>query len=58
MGNLERKKRRVFRNTFITSNMLVTKIKDEAAMWSLAGANALSSVMTRELAFMYRLGYG
>jgi hypothetical protein len=39
---------RVFRNTSITSIMLVAKIKDEAAMWCLAGAKALSNVMSRE----------
>jgi hypothetical protein len=36
---------RVFRNISITSNMVVTKIKDEATMWCLAEAKALSSVM-------------
>lgn len=39
---------RVFRNNASTLSMLVTKIKDEAAIWSLAGAKALSVVMPRE----------
>jgi predicted negative regulator of RcsB-dependent stress response len=33
---------RVFRNNASTLSMLVTKIKDEAVIWSLAGAKALS----------------
>jgi hypothetical protein len=39
---------RVFRNEASTSDMVVTKIKKEVAMWSLAGAKALSNVMPRE----------
>jgi hypothetical protein len=38
----------VFRNNASTLSMLVTKIKDEATIWSLAGAKALSVVMSRE----------
>jgi hypothetical protein len=38
----------VFRNNAFTSSMLVTKIKDEAALWILAGAKACSVVMPRE----------
>jgi hypothetical protein len=36
---------RVFWNQFITSTMLISKIKDKAAMWCLARAKALSNVM-------------
>jgi hypothetical protein len=39
---------RVFQNHSVTSNMLVTKIKDEEATWCLAGAKALSNVIPRE----------
>jgi hypothetical protein len=39
---------RVFRNKSVTIAMLVTKIKDEANLWRLAGAKALSNVMPRE----------
>jgi hypothetical protein len=38
----------VFRNQSSTYTMLVAKIKEEAVMWSLAGAKALSNVMPRE----------
>ena len=39
---------RVFRNKSSTSIMLIEKIKNEAAMWCLARAKALSNVMPRE----------
>jgi hypothetical protein len=45
------RKARVFQNHSITSNMLVTKIKDEMAMWCLSGAKALSNVMSRDCFF-------
>jgi hypothetical protein len=46
LGNFEKKENaRVFPNIFITSNMVVTKIKEDAAMWCLAEAKALSNVM-------------
>jgi hypothetical protein len=38
----------VFRNHASNSTLLVSKIKDEEAMWSLAGAKGLCNVMTRE----------
>jgi hypothetical protein len=41
LGDLEGKKRRVFSNNASTMAMVVDKIKDEAALWSLAGAKAL-----------------
>jgi hypothetical protein len=39
---------RVFSNNAPTMAMVVNKIKDEAALWSLAGAKALSNVMPRQ----------
>jgi hypothetical protein len=39
---------RIFRNQKSTSTMLTTKFKEDAAMWSLAGAKALSTIMPRE----------
>jgi hypothetical protein len=39
---------RVFSNNASTMAMVIDKIKDEAALWSLAGAKALSNVMPRE----------
>jgi hypothetical protein len=39
---------RVIMNNASTLSMLVDKIKDEVALWSLAGAKALSVVMPRE----------
>ena len=39
---------RVFRNTASTANMVIDKIKEEAALWGLAGAKAFSSLMPRE----------
>jgi hypothetical protein len=39
---------RVFRNKASTTDMVITKIKDEVAMWSMAGAKALSNVIPRE----------
>jgi hypothetical protein len=38
----------IFWNNVSTSNMIVTKIKEELALWSLAGAKAVSNVMPRE----------
>jgi hypothetical protein len=35
----------VFRNQASTTNMLLAKIKEEVALWSLAGAKALSNIM-------------
>jgi hypothetical protein len=37
----------VFHNHYSTSMMLVSKIKEEAGMWCLAGAKALCNVMPR-----------
>ena len=39
---------RVFRNTASTANMVITKIREEAVLWGLAGAKALSTLMSRE----------
>jgi hypothetical protein len=39
---------RVFWNHSSTSAMVVTKVKDEAQMWCLTGAKALSIVIPRE----------
>jgi hypothetical protein len=39
---------RVFRNTYTTSSFIVVKIKEEIALWSLAGAKAVGNVMPRE----------
>jgi hypothetical protein len=38
----------VFRVTYTTSSYIVIKIKEEVALWSLAGAKAMSNVMPRE----------
>jgi hypothetical protein len=38
----------VFRVTYTTSSYIVIKIKEEVALWSLAGAKALSSIMLRK----------
>jgi hypothetical protein len=35
----------VVRNQSSTTNMLLAKIKEEVALWSLAGAKALSNIM-------------
>jgi hypothetical protein len=43
---------RIFRNSISTSSMLVQKIKDEVALWSLAEAKAVSIVMPREYCFV------
>ena len=39
---------RVFGNKATTSIMLIEKIKEEATIWCLAGAKALSSIVPRE----------
>lgn len=39
---------RVFQNHATTHAMLVSKIKNEVGLWSLAGAKALSLVIPRE----------
>jgi hypothetical protein len=45
---LKERNTRVFQNHFLTVNMVATRIKDEAAMWSLAGTKALTIVIPRE----------
>jgi hypothetical protein len=39
---------RIFQNSFSTSAMIVQKIKEEATLWSLAGAKAVSILLPRE----------
>ena len=39
---------RVFRNTASLTTIIVAKIKEEAHLWALAGANHLSALMSRE----------
>lgn len=39
---------RVIRNQYSTFAMVLPKIKDEALMWYLAGAKALTILMSRE----------
>jgi hypothetical protein len=39
---------RIFRHHFSTSGMVITRIKDEARLWCLAGAKALCVFMPRE----------
>jgi hypothetical protein len=39
---------RIFQNTASTSNVVINKIKEEVALWSLAGAKAMSNVIPRE----------
>jgi hypothetical protein len=46
--NWKERNARVFRNSISTSRMLVQKIKDKVALWSLAGATAISIVMPGE----------
>jgi hypothetical protein len=38
----------VFRNKVSTTDMVITKIKDEVATWSMAETKALSNVIPRE----------
>jgi hypothetical protein len=38
----------IFQNTASTSNVVINKIKEEVALWSLAGAKAMSNVIPRE----------
>jgi hypothetical protein len=38
----------IFQNNISTSNMIVAKVKEEVALWSLAGAKAISIIMPRE----------
>jgi hypothetical protein len=38
----------VFPNTYTTSSFIVVKIKEELALWSLAGAKAVGNVIPRE----------
>jgi hypothetical protein len=35
----------IFRDTYTTSSYIIIKIKEEVALWSLAGAKAVSDVM-------------
>jgi predicted negative regulator of RcsB-dependent stress response len=42
------RKARVFQNHASSSAMLVSKIKEEAALWCLAGAKALCNIMRRD----------
>ena len=39
---------RIFRNAATPTTIIVTRIKEEAHMWTLAGAKHLSSLMLRE----------
>jgi hypothetical protein len=39
---------RIFWNNVYTSSMIIIKIKEELALWSLAGAKAVSIVILRE----------
>jgi hypothetical protein len=39
---------RVFQHKFSTANMIITKIKEKANLWSIAGAKALSIIIQRE----------
>jgi hypothetical protein len=39
---------RVFRHHYSTAAMVVCKFKEEARVWSLAGAKKLSNVIPRE----------
>jgi hypothetical protein len=39
---------RVFRSGVSTLNMVVSKVKEEVTLWSVAGAEALSIVIPRE----------
>jgi hypothetical protein len=39
---------RIFQNNVSTSSMIVIKIKEELALWSLTGVKAVSIVMPRE----------
>jgi hypothetical protein len=39
---------RIFWNYFSTNDMVISRIKDEAMLWCLAGAIALCNIMPRE----------
>jgi hypothetical protein len=41
----ENGKREIFNNKASTAFMLIVKIKEEVALWSLAGAKSLSNIM-------------
>jgi hypothetical protein len=49
---------RVFRNFASMPSVVVTKIKGEAALWRIAGAKHLGSLMPREWFFFYRARLG
>jgi hypothetical protein len=38
----------IYNNKFSTANMLIAKIKDEVALWSLAGDKVLTNIMPLE----------
>jgi hypothetical protein len=40
--NLKERNACTFQNNISTSNMIVAKVKEEFALWSLAGAKAIS----------------
>jgi hypothetical protein len=48
---------RIFQNSSSTANMVFEKIKEEIALWSLAGAKAVSNVMPREYALCFGLDW-
>jgi hypothetical protein len=39
---------RVFRNTYTTSSFIIINIKEEIALWSLAGAKAVGNIIPQE----------
>jgi hypothetical protein len=39
---------RIFQGTYTTSSYIIIKIKEEVALWSLAGAKTVSDVISRE----------
>jgi hypothetical protein len=47
----------VFRHHYSTVATVVCKIKEEARVWSLAGAKFSSNVIPEEYAFIVRLGF-
>jgi hypothetical protein len=55
MGTMKKRNTRVFQNQATTSTMLVSQIREEAALWCIAGAKELCNIMPREYALFYLL---
>jgi hypothetical protein len=45
---LKERNARIFQDTYTTSSYIIIKIKEEVALWSLAGAKTVRDVISRE----------